>query len=68
MTKTATVTAETTAIHHTGRGFRLPAGTYEFVDIDGAVERGVAYLAGPEDGALVCVSLTDHNIDFKGAR
>ncbi|MER7280560.1 hypothetical protein ABT369_39585 [Dactylosporangium sp. NPDC000244] len=66
--RTATVSAETTVIHHTGRGCKLPAGTYEVVDIDGAADRGVAYLAGPEDGALVCVSLTDHLIDFKEAR
>lgn len=65
MPKTATVSAETTAIHHTGRGCRLPAGIYEVVDIDGAADRGVTYLSGPEDGALVCVSLTDHRIDIK---
>jgi hypothetical protein len=65
--KTATVSAETTAIHHTGRVWKLPAGVYEVVDIDGAEERGVAYVTGPEDGALVCVSLTDHRIDFKVA-
>jgi hypothetical protein len=59
------VSVETTAIHHTGRSCRLPVGEYEVVDIDGATDRGVAYLHGPGDGALVCVSLTDHLIDIK---
>lgn len=62
--KTATVTAETTAIHHTGRGCKLPPGTYEVVDIDGA--DGVTYVHGPEDGALVCVDKHDSNITFEG--
>lgn len=65
--KTATVSAETTAIAHTGRGFKLQPGVYPVVDIDGADERGVAYIEGPDDGALVCVSLTDHLIDIKEA-
>ena len=66
MPKTATVTAETTALAHTGRSFQLPVGSYEVVDIDGA--DGVAYVRGPEDGALVCVSLHDPNITVKGSR
>lgn len=65
--KTATVSAETTAIAHTGRGFKLQPGTYTVVDIDGAAERGVAYLEGPDDGKLVCVALTDRLIDIKEA-
>ena len=67
MTSTVTVKTETTALAGTGRGFRLPAGTYELVDIDGAAERGVAYVKGPDDWALVCIDLHDPNIDFPEA-
>ncbi len=63
MTKTATVKTETTGIHHTGRGCKLPPGTYEVVDIDGAPP-GVAYVQGPEGGALVCVNRHDTRITF----
>jgi hypothetical protein len=38
MTKTATVSTETTAIHHTGRAWKLPAGVDEVVDRDGPDE------------------------------
>ncbi len=62
--KVAHVSTETTALAHTGRGFKLQPGTYEFIDIDGAADRGVAYVKGTDDGALVCVSLTDRNIHF----
>jgi hypothetical protein len=68
MTTFATVAAETTAIAHTGRGCKLQPGAYEVVDIDGAADRGVAYIHAPDNGDLVCVSLTDHRIDFKEAR
>lgn len=64
MAKNATVSAETTAIAHTGRGFKLQPGNYEVVDIDGADERGVAYVVSTQ-GTLVAVSLTDHLIDIK---
>lgn len=60
--KTATVTAETTAIAHTGRGVKVQPGTYEVVDIDGA--DGVTYIRGPEAGDLVCISNHDGNIEF----
>ncbi len=63
--KTATVSAETTAIAHTGRGIRLQPGVYEVVDIDGA--DGVTYIRGPEGGHLVCVDNYDRNIEFGGA-
>lgn len=61
-TATATVSAETTAIAHTGRGFRLQPGIYEVVDIDGA--DGVTYVRGPEGGDLVCASNYDSHIQF----
>jgi hypothetical protein len=64
MPKTATVSAETTAIAHTGRGVKIQPGVYEVVDIDGAADRGVAYVVSGQ-GTLVAVSLTDHRIDIK---
>jgi hypothetical protein len=63
-TRTAVVHTDTTAIAHTGRAFTLPAGEYPVVDIDGADERGVRYLDGPDD-ALVCVSGSDPNITYR---
>lgn len=63
MTKVAIVSADTAAIAHTGRGRVLPAGRYEAHDIDGAAERGVVYLTGP-DGDLVCISAQDPNVTY----
>jgi hypothetical protein len=61
VTKTiATVTAPTTALAHTGHRIQLPAGRYEFVDIDGAADRGVGYIK--VDGTLMCIDLCDPNI------
>lgn len=62
--KFATVSAETTAIAHTGRGVKILPGEYEVIDIDGAADRGVAYVVSTQ-GTLVAVSLTDHLIDIK---
>lgn len=64
--KTATVSAETTAIAHTGSAVKILPGSYEVIDIDGAAERGVAYVVSAQ-GTLVCVSLTDHLVDIKEA-
>lgn len=60
----AIVAETTTAIDHTGHGIQLPAGAYEFVDIDGAEDRGVGYVIGP-DRALVCIELSDPAITFE---
>lgn len=62
MTKYATVSSETTVIAHTGRGYRLPAGTYEVADLDGTADRGELFLYGPEDRALVQANPHDPNI------
>ncbi len=61
MPRTAHVTTETTAIHHTGRGMRLAAGTYVVAELDGTAERGELYIDGP-DGDLVRVDPHDPNI------
>lgn len=61
MTKrTATVSKPVTALAHTGRGIELPAGSYEFVDIDGAAEQNLGYIK--VRGLLTCIDLTDPNI------
>jgi hypothetical protein len=62
MARIATVTEETVALAHTGRGVQLQPGRYPVVEIDGAAERRVAYLEGPDGGALVCVSLVDPHV------
>ena len=64
MSRSAIVSHETTAIAHTGRGFRLPAGTYQVADLDGAAERGELYLFGPDNGDLVRVNPHDTNISI----
>lgn len=48
--------AEATAFAGTGRDFKLQPGTYEFVDIDGAADMGVAYVKAPRVGARVRVA------------
>lgn len=58
----ATVSATTRAIAHTGQGIDLEPGRYTVCEIDGATERGVYYLHGPDDGALVAVSRTDPKV------
>jgi hypothetical protein len=65
MTKTATVSAKTTARSSAnGKPVKILPGRYEVVDIDGAADRGVAYVVSTA-GTLVAVSLTDHLIDIK---
>jgi hypothetical protein len=62
--RTAIVSKDTTVLAGAGHGCTLPAGRYAVVDIDGASERGVAYLEGPDGGALVCVNTVDPNITY----
>jgi len=50
-------------IAHTGRPVKLPAGAYEVVDIDGAADRNVAVVRGP-DGLLVTISAGDPHTTF----
>lgn len=57
-TTRAIINTATTALHHTGRGVQLPAGSYPVVDIDGAADRGVLYVTGP-DGNLIGLNPTD---------
>lgn len=58
---TAVVHQPCSAINGAGRGVTLPAGSYEVVDLDG-VDEALAYVRGPEAGALVCVGRRDPNI------
>lgn len=62
----ANVTAETTAIAHTGRGAKLPAGRYQVAHLDGVDETSTLYIHGPDNGDLMCVSRHDPNISFEG--
>lgn len=64
--RTATVSETVTALAHTGRGVELPAGVYEFVDIDGAAGRGVGYIL--VGGQLTCIDLDDPNISIEGGQ
>lgn len=59
---TVNVAQLTTAIHHTGRGMRLPAGSYEVAHLDGVDETKELFVHGPNNGALVCVNPSDPNI------
>lgn len=61
MSRTVTVHNPSLAIAHTGNGFQLQPGTYQVVEIDGAGD-AIAYVYGPDEGALVCVNLHDPNI------
>lgn len=64
MAKTIAVVSEPTqALSHSGCGCLLPAGEYEYVDIDGA--DGVRYLHGPDSGDLICVAYPDPNINYR---
>ena len=65
MTRTAIVSRTTTAIAHTGRAYRLPAGTYEVAELDGVAERGEMYVHGPDNGDLVRVDPHDPNITIE---
>jgi hypothetical protein len=51
----------------TGTAVKIQPREYEVVDIDGAADRGVAYVVSTQ-GTLVAVALTDHRIDFKEVR
>lgn len=54
----AIINTTATAISHTGRGVRIPAGSYPVVEIDGAAERGLLYFTGPGE-KLTCLTLAD---------
>jgi len=54
----AILNEQITGIAHTGRGYALPAGAYQVVDIDGA-EEGVTYIKGPDGGKLVAIPTTN---------
>jgi hypothetical protein len=59
----AILNEQITGIAHTGRVAELPAGAYEVVDIDGAADRNVAVVRGP-DGLLVTISADDPHATF----
>ncbi len=64
MTSRLAITDEpTTALHHTGHGFTLPAGTYEVVEIDGADDDRIVYITGP-DGDLCGLNPHDPAVTF----
>jgi len=55
MSRVVDLTAEVTCILPTGRGGRVPPGTYPVVEIDGAAQRDVAYITVGDD--LVCIAV-----------
>jgi hypothetical protein len=61
----ATVLTETTAIAHTGRPAKLPAGRYDVAHMDGVDGESVLYIHGPDGGDLMCVDRNDPNITFE---
>lgn len=67
MASHAVVTAEVPCITPNGRAGKVPAGTYQVVEIDGAAERHVAYIV-VTGGDLVCVSTTDARVQVEPDR
>ncbi len=64
MTRFATAAQTTAALAGDGRGTPLVPGRYEIVEIDGAADRGVAYVRSA-DGPLVCIDPDDRNITIE---
>ncbi len=63
MTRFASVADTTTALAGNGHGIPLQPGRYEIVEIDGAADRGVAYIR-TADG-LVCIDPDDRHITIE---
>lgn len=66
--RTATVSAETTVIHHTGRGLRLRPGTYDVAELDGVDDRKELYLFDSGNGELLRANPNDPNLTVNGGR
>ncbi len=64
MTRIAVVAATTMALAGSGRATPLQPGRYEIVEIDGAADRGVAYIRST-DGPLVCIDPDDRHITIE---